>query len=173
MTPKKTCVWSEIHGLLKWQNVTSPLCLALQWHQRKAVKKHKAGPAIPHGWEEGSSGRPYPSSRSRNGERQSPAETLRLQQPPREPPKPGLEGETRWAPLAAARVRFSGDRAEPRTVQHLCSGQLTHFCSCSFVGSNAVPNKVATLINYRNWVKPRTNTSQYLDSFQLTVQNHF
>lgn len=69
--------------------------------------------------------------------------------PPQAKPKPGLEGETGLTPLAAARVRFSGDRAEPRAVQRLCSGQLTHFCSCSFVGSNAVPNKVATLINYR------------------------
>lgn len=69
--------------------------------------------------------------------------------PPQAKPKPGLEGETGLTPLAAARVRFSGNRAEPRAVQRLCSGQLTHFCSCSFVGSNAVPNKVATLINYR------------------------
>lgn len=171
-------MWSEIHGLLEWQNVTSPLCLALQWHQRKAVEKHKAGPAIPHGWEEGSSGRSYPSSGSRNGERQSPAETLWLQQPPRDPPRQSpsrvSKGKRVRAPLAAARVRFSGDRAEPRAVQHLplfwpahppLLLQLRRIKRC--------PNKVATLINYRNWVKPRTNTSQYLDSFQLTVQNHF
>lgn len=75
--------------------------------------------------------------------------------PPETPPGKAQAGSRRGngsEPPSQPLVFGSRGTGQSRALCNtsLSSGQLTHFCSCSFVGSNAVPNKVATLINYRN-----------------------